>query len=111
MAQGEVAELLHRIGETAMAWRGARSEAEAERLVATYHGLLRELGARGLDADALDLMDMLPDVLMPHGWRTEEPPAPPAMSREDDWRSAQLWDAYDAAVRRAGVAPRVPAHR
>ncbi len=111
MAQGEVAGLLHRIGETAMAWRGARSADEAERLVATYHGLLRELGARGLDADALDLMDMLPDVLMPLGWRTEEPPAPPPVQRDNDWRSAQLWDAYAAAVRQAGVAPRVPAHR
>jgi len=111
MAQSEVTGLLHRIGETAMAWRGARSAAEAERLVATYHGLLRELGAHGPDAEALDLMDMLPDVLMPPGWRTEEPPAPPPVPREDDWRSAQLRDAYAATVRRAGVAPRVPAHR
>ena len=111
MAQGEVAGLLHRIGETAMAGRGARGAAEAEQFVATYHDLLREGGAHGLDADALDLMDPPPDVLMPHGGRTEEPPAPPPVPREDDWRSAQLWDAYAAAVRQAGVAPRVPAHR
>ena len=111
MTKVEMAELLWRIGETAMAWRGARSAAEAEQLVASYHGLLRELGALGLDADALDLMDMLPDVLMPRGWRTEEPPAPPPVPRDDDWRSAQLWDAYAVAVRQAGGAPRVPAHR
>lgn len=99
MAQAEVAELLWRIGETAMAWRAARDATEADALVATYHGLLRELGARGLDADALDLMDTLPDVLMPPGWRTEEPPAPPHMPRDNDWRSAQLWDAYAEALR------------
>ena len=76
MAQAEVAELPWRISETAMAWRAARNANEVDALVATYHRLLRELGARGLDADALDLMDMLPDVRVPPGWRTQEPPAP-----------------------------------
>ena len=48
---------------------------------------------------ALDLMDTLPDVLMPPGWRIEEPPAPPSLPRDGGWRAAQLWDAYAAAVR------------
>ena len=100
MAKAEVAGLLWRIGETALAWRGARDAAEADALVAAYHGLLHELAARGLNADALDLMDTLPDVLMPPGWRIEEPPVPPQMPRDDGWRSTQLWDAYAEALRR-----------
>lgn len=110
MAQGEVATLLHRIGETAMAWRSARDAAEAEVLVVAYHSLLRELGAHGRDADAIDLMDTLPDVLMPPGWRTEEPPAPPPMPRADDWRSARLWGAYAEAMRQHRVAAHASAH-
>lgn len=104
MAKAQVAELLWRIGEAAMAWRGARDAAAADALVATYHGLLHELGARGLDVDALDLMDTLPDVLMPPGWRSEEPPAPPGLPRDGDWRAAQLWDAYAEAVRQHDAA-------
>jgi len=104
MAKAEVAGLLWRIGETAMAWRGARDAAEADALVAAYHGLLHERAARGLSAAALDLMDTLPDVRMPPGWRTEEPPAPPHMPRDNDWRSAQLWDAYAEASRRHDTA-------
>ena len=77
-----------------MAWRGARAAAEADALVTTYRGLLVELGARGLDTDALDPMDALPDVLMPPGWRSEEPRAAPGLPGDDDWRSAQLRDAY-----------------
>ena len=46
MAKATVAALLWRIGETAMARRGARDAAEP---------------------DALGLMDTLPDVLMPPG--------------------------------------------
>lgn len=109
MAQGELARLLWRLGETAMAWRGARDVAEAKALVATYHELLRELSAYGRDADALDPMDTLPDVLMPPGWRTEDPPAPPPMPRDSDWRSAQLWDAYIEAVRQCGTAAQAAA--
>ena len=104
MVLNRVEWMLWEVGETAIAWRGARDAAEADALVATYHGLLRELGAHGLDADALDLMDTLPDVLMPPGWRVEEPPAPPDLPRDGDWRSAQLWDAYAAAVGRRDAA-------
>jgi hypothetical protein len=110
MAKAEAAELLWRIGDTAMAWRGARDAAEADTLVAAYHSLLRELGTHGRDADAIDLMDTLPDVLMPPGWRTEEPSAPPPMPRDDDWRSAQLWDAYAEAMRQHGVAAHASTH-
>ncbi len=109
MALGEVETLLRNVGETAMAWRGARDAAEADALVATYHELLVGMSARDLDADALDLLDTLPDVLMPPGWRTEEPPAPPQMPRDNEWRSAQLWDAYAEASRQHDAAARAAA--
>ncbi len=104
MATAVADELLWRIGETALAWRGARDAAEVDALVATYHGLVHELGARGLDADALDLLDTLPDVLMPPGWRVEEPPVPPSLLRDGGWRSVQIWDAYAEALRQHDAA-------
>ena len=110
MARAEVAELLRRIGETALAWRAACDATEAGALVATYHGLLREMGARGPDADALGPMGTVPDVLLPPGWRTEEPPAPPHVPRDNDRRSAQPRDAYAEALRRHDTAAHAAAH-